>query len=241
MIDLESRRAHARDRADVVRRDRAGAARSRRCRIRPSPSCSCRPNLSPSVGALLATRRPRSPDEPESGRRTWPSSKASASAPCNSRPTGRGFSGAAAASARRCRSSTAARSPTRSAPCSIRSSVCAAASGSRRERRARVTFWTLVAPIARRGARPGRQASRRRCVRARGHAGLDPGAGPASSSRHRRRRGAPLPSASPTASSTPTRRCGRRPTCSQRNDRRAVGAVGARHLRRSADRAVPHR
>ena len=37
--------------------------------IRPSPSCSWRPNICRAAGAILATRRRRSPDEPESGPR----------------------------------------------------------------------------------------------------------------------------------------------------------------------------
>ena len=47
--------------------------------------------------------------------------------------------------------------------------------------------------VARRRARPGRQASRHHRVRARGHAGLDPGAGAAAPSRHRSGRGGPVP------------------------------------------------
>ena len=47
--------------------------------------------------------------------------------------------------------------------------------------------------IAHGRARPGRQASRRHRVRARGHAGLDPGAGAAPPSRHRSGRSRPVP------------------------------------------------
>ena len=57
-------------------------------------------------------------------------------------------------------------------------------------------------------------------VRARRHAGLDPGAGPAAPSRHRRPTRRTSSSASPATCSTPTRRCGRRPT------RSAAAAAG---------------
>ena len=78
----------------------------------------------------------------------------------------------------------------------------------------RVAFWTLVAPSRERSARPGRQAPR-----------PDARSSARSRWRGRRRRCSCITSASsptrricssvsPTASSTPTRRCGRRPTCS---------------------------
>ena len=86
-----------------------------------------------------------------------------------------------------------------------------------------------------RGAGPDRQASGRDRVRPRGHPGVDPGAGAVEPSRRRRGAGGPL-SAS------------RRPRALRRSDaapvvrrdpprrRRAGGALGAGHLRRPADR-----
>ena len=59
----------------------------------------------------------------------------------------------------------------------------AAACGYQPGETVRIAFWTMVAPIARRGAGSGRQASRRQRLRARGHAGVDPGAGAAAPSR----------------------------------------------------------
>ena len=56
----------------------------------------------------------------------------------------------------------------------------------------RISFWTVVAGSARGGARPGRQTSRQRRVRAGGYAGVDPGAGAVASSRHRSGRGRAL-------------------------------------------------
>ena len=104
----------------------------------------------------------------------------------------------------------------------------------------RIAFWTMVADIARGGARPRRQASRRHRVRAGGHAGLDPGAGAAASPRHRSGRGRPVPAP-------------RRPPAVCRTDaaavlrhhparrRRTAGAVAHGHFRRPADRAAAHR
>ena len=86
------------------------------------------------VGAILATRRPRTPDEPRSGRRIWRSSKARRRAVYSSKPTERASSAAGAVFARRSLWLPARRSPTRPVPCSIRSSACAAMCGFRRER-----------------------------------------------------------------------------------------------------------
>ena len=66
-------------------------------------------------------------------------------------------------------------------------------------------------PLARRSARSRRQASRRDGVRPRDHAGLDPGASAAAPPRDRRRATHTCSSASPIACSMPTRRCGRPP------------------------------
>ena len=48
----------------------------------------------------------------------------------------------------------------------------------------RIAFWTVVA-VSRRCPGPGRQASRRQCLRARRNIGVDPGAGAAAASRRR--------------------------------------------------------
>ena len=91
--------------------------------------------------------------------------------------------------------------------------------------------------VAQRGARPGRQAPRPDRLRARGHAGLDPGAGRSSiisASGPTRRTSS---SASPIACSTPTRRCGPRSEVLEPQRGRTVGALGARDLGRPADRA----
>ena len=94
--------------------------------------------------------------------------------------------------------------------------------------------------IPRGGARPGRQASRHHRIRAGGHAGVDPGAGAASSSRHRSGRSRPVPAS-------------RRPPAVCRADAAAVlryhparrrwtaGALAHGHFRRPADRAAAHR
>ena len=76
----------------------------------------------------------------------------------------------------------------------------------------RVAFWTLVASSRERRARPRRQASRHHRLRARGHAGLDPGAGAASPSRHRPGRSGPVPASRRPPALCRLRRCGRRRT-----------------------------
>ena len=129
------------------------------------------------------------------------------------RPTAPGFSAAGAASGHRCRSSTATRSPTRSARCSIRSSASGAACGLRR-----------VPPPGSRSRRSSRPRATRRSlwptsttIRQRLSA--------RSRWRGRRPRSSYTISAltpmrrissriSPAGSSTRTRRCGRRPQCS---------------------------
>ena len=193
------------------------------------------------VGALLATRRPRSPGEPRGlggaprrrrGRDAW--------ATCSSRPTARASSGAGAT----------IRTPIsvidgRPLSNTVGTVLDPIFSLRRRVRippgaTARVAFWTLVAPSRERGARPGRQAPRPDGLRARGHAGVDPGAGPAPSSRHRPRRGAPLPaSRQPRALLRPDAAAVLRRARAQRGG--PADALGARDLRRPADRAGPDR
>ena len=89
----------------------------------------------PDLGAILATRRRRSPAIRSCGRRISPWSKAKARATCNSRPIARVFSGVDRPFARPPPSPTAGRFPTRPVPCSIPSSACAGMCGFRAERR----------------------------------------------------------------------------------------------------------
>ncbi len=60
---------------------------------------------------------------------------------------------------------------------------------------ARIAFWTAAASSRQHGARRARQAPRRQRFRARQHARVDPGAGAASPPRHHRGRGQPVPEA----------------------------------------------
>jgi hypothetical protein len=142
---LELRQRGARDRGHLLRRARAGRPPPTRP-TRPSPSSSCRPNTSTPTGVLLATRRRRSPGEPE----IWAAHLAVVEGEAVGEPEietdrarflGRGRE----ACARRWPSWTACRSPARSAPCSTRSSRCAAACASAPGRSAHVAFWTMVA------------------------------------------------------------------------------------------------
>ena len=195
-------------------------------RTRPSPSSSCRPSSSPRAAALLATaRRARGAASPRSGRRISPWSKARRWASRDRdrpralprpRPRGphadRGGGRPAALRHRRHR----ARSHLRAAP--------PRADPARRRCARRLLDAGRV--LARRRARPRRQAPRRDAferaatlawtqaqVQLR-HLGID--ADEAASS-----------SVSPATSSTPTRRCGPRPTpCAA--ERRQPGALGAR-------------
>ena len=75
------------------------------------------------VGTILATRRPRSPGEARIGWRMWPSWKARRWAMCNSKPTARASSVAAAEFVGRFRWSAAHRSRIQPARCSIRSTT----------------------------------------------------------------------------------------------------------------------
>ena len=126
---------------------------------------------------------------------------------------------------------------TPSAPCSIRSSRCAAGCAFAPGGTARVAFWTVVASSREALLDADRQASRRQRLRARRDACLDAGAGAVAPSRHRVRRGDLFqrlaghvlyadPSLRPSSDAI------------LRGAGRAAGAVGARHLRRPADRAA---
>ena len=159
-----------------------------------------------------------------------------------SRPTARASSAAAASVAHADRGDgRPAALEHRRARCSIRSSRCAAACASPPGATARVAFWTLVAPSRAsvldlvdkhhdRSAfeRAATLAWTQAQVQLR-HLGIE------------RRRGAACSSASPATCSTPIRRCGRRPTRSSAARGAQSGALGARHLRRPADRAAAHR
>ena len=204
---------------------------------RPSPSCSSRPNSCPSSARCWRRAGAARPTEPE----VWAAHLAVVEGETvgdvqfetdRARFLGRGQTHAHA----RSRSSKAGRCPTPPAPCSI-----PIFSLRRRVRMppgatARVAFWTMVAPTRDEVARSGRQASRCRRLRTRRDAGLDPGAGAAAPSRHRRRRSASVPAARQPRALFRSRRCGRLADVLRRS---AAGrrAVGARHLRRPADRA----
>ncbi len=132
-----------------------------------------------------------------------------------SRPTARASSAAAARSrtpAAVMRRPAALRTPP--ARCSIPIFACAAACAIAAGQRRRASpSGRVVAPSRSDAARPRRQAPRPQRLRARGDAGLDAGAGAAAPSRHRRRaRPQPLPAPRRAACSTPTARCGPRPT-----------------------------
>ena len=83
--------------------------------------------------------------------------------------------------------------------------------------------------VARRGARPGRQAPRPDGVRARGHAGVDAGAGRSCITSVSVRTRRTSSSASPTTCSSPIRRCGPPPPCSSATSRdpRRSGPMGS--------------
>ena len=211
----------------------------------PSRSSSCRPSSCPQLNALLATRRPRSPEEPpiwaahvvavegERGRRRR-----------STRPTARASSAAGAASARRCRSIDGR--PLSNTAGSVLDPIFSL----RRARPARARAPPRASPSPRWSrrrasavARPRRQVSATRPtferVRRRSRWTAGPGRSCTTSASSPTRR--ICSSASPTASSTPIRRCGRRPRSCDAQRGGAVGALAARHLRRSADRAGAHR
>ena len=183
------------------------------------------------------------PTSPRSGPRISPWSKARASATPRSRPTARASS-AAAASVRD--ADRGGRRPAalehRRARCSTRSSPAPPRARSRRARTARVAFWTLVAPSRAKLLDLVDKHHDSQRVRARGHAGLDPGAGAArATSASSPSEAQPVPAPRRPRRSTPTRAA-----AVVRRDRAAApapqsGAVAARHLRRPADRAAAHR
>ena len=203
-------------------------------RIRPSPSCSCRPSIVAELGAhprhaaAALARRAGGLGGASRGRRRRERSASREIETDRARFLGRGREVRAPIAVMDGRPlsntvGTRARSDVRAAP---------AACGCRRARRRAIAFWTVVAPSRERGARPGRQASRRDRLRARGHAGLDAGAGAAAPSRHRCRTRRACSSGSPATCSTPIRRCGRRPTPS------AAAAARRRRCGRTASPAT---
>ena len=104
-------------------------------RIRPSRSCSSRPSTFPSSERIVATRRRRSPNEPE----VWAAHLAVVEGDARpetsrSKPIAPVSSAGAAPSAKQPPYATAGRFRTRSGRCSIPSSRSAAASWSRRAR-----------------------------------------------------------------------------------------------------------
>ena len=135
-------------------------------------------------GAILATRRRRSPEQ----REVWAAHHSVASGEGVGKAefeTDRArFLGRGLGVRTRPRRSTAAFCRGRPEPCSIRSSSCAGGSASRRARPRTSTsgHWSRVAGKA---ARRRRQDQRYQRVRPGGHARLDPGPSAAPSSRHR--------------------------------------------------------
>ena len=130
--------------------------------------------------------------------------------------------------------------PTRSARCSIRSSPCATACASRPAPPCASPSgrWSPNSREAVLDLVDKHRDSRR--VRAGSHAGVDPGAGAAPSSRHRSGRSGPVP-----APRRPSAVCRTGAAAVLRHHparcRRAAGAVAHGHFRRPADRAAAHR
>ena len=208
-------------------------------RIRHSPSCLSKRSLLPKLGAILATRRRRSPERTQ----VWAAHLAVVEGETvggaqfetdRARFLGRG---------RESRTPIAvidgAALQLRSAPCSIRSSVFAAVFGSQ-PGRPPASHSGRLSPFTRRSARSRRQASRCHGVRPRDHAGLDPGTSATPSPRHRRRTKRIFFSASPAVCSMPIRRCGRSPKCSYAAAAQSR-CLGPSDLRGPADRPGPRR
>ena len=181
-------------------------------RIRPSRNCSCRRNIVADVGALLATRRRRSPTEtPRCGPRTGGGGRRLVGQlefetdRARFLGRGRGLRDAVAVST--------------AAPLSEHGGTVLDPMFALRRRvriragaTARVAFWTMVAASRTEAAGSGRQASRRDRVRARGNARVDPGASAAASPGVNDRTRPACSSGSRATCSTAIRRCARRPT-----------------------------
>ena len=248
--DAEVRRVTLTNLGDAGARDRADVATPRSCSRRPAADARPpgvlqavrrRPSSSPSCDALArhapAARRRTSR---RSGRRT------------SSAVEGETVGGVAVRdrpgalprprprrSARRCRSidgRPAVEHGGRGARSDLQPAAPRAAR--RRARRARVTFSTLVAPSREAALDLADKYRDAGDLRARRHAGLDAGAGPAAPSRHRR------PTRRTSSSGSPSRILYSDPAlrAAAGRARRATragqsGALGARHLGRPADRA----
>ena len=233
-MSLDEPRERARgDRADLVRRDRAGAPAARRRASRVLEACSCRRSSSPSSDALLATRLTRAPDEPRGlGGPPAPSWKARrVGAPQyetdRARFLGRGRGIRTPMSMIDGRPLSNTTGAVLDPIFSLRRRVRLAAGRDARASRSR--RWSRRS----RGAAldlADKYRDPTTFERAR-DAGLDAGAGPAPPSRHRARRGAPLPATSPTAIlySDPT------PAAVARD----AGAQRAAAIRRSGHTASP--
>ena len=166
----------------------------------------------PEIGVILATRRRRSPAEPEAWAAHLVVVEGTRTASCSSRRIAHVSSDARGSCARPSRSRTAASCRAATAPCSTRSSACAAACGWRPARRC---AWRSGRWSHRRVARcsTSRTSTATRAAFDRAatlawtqgqvelhHLGIASGRGDCSSS------------ASPVTCSTAIRRCGRRPT-----------------------------
>jgi len=144
------------------------------------------------VGAILATRRRRSPAEPQIWRPIMQSSKAEALGKPEIETTEPGFSAAGAGSGGRSRVLDGRRLSntvgTVLDPVFVLRQRVRVPAGAT----VHVAFWTSTGIVARERARPGGQASRAERLRTRIHAGLDSGAGAAAPSRHRCGRSQPV-------------------------------------------------
>ena len=218
--------ARARDRAHLLCRDSRWRGRPTTWRIPPSPNCSWRPSSCRSLGALLATRRRRSAADPQVwaahlavvegegvGRRAVRNRPRPLPRPRPDDPHAGGDRRRLAALEHRRRG---ARSDLQPAPA--------------RAHPARRHGAHLVlddgGSVARRGARPRRQASRRAGLRARGDAGLDPGADAAAPSGHRRRRRASLPAPRQSRPLFRSARCGPPPDVLRARQPQGLDACG---------------
>ena len=146
------------NRADLLCRNRCWRRRPTTWRIRLSPSCSWKRSSSPSLGAILATRRRRSAGDPQVWAAHLAVVEGETSAMCSSKPIGRAFWGAGKRIERQPQCTTAGRFPTRRAR--ARSDLQPApprADPARRHRAHRVL--DDGGAIARGGARSRRQAS----------------------------------------------------------------------------------
>ena len=236
----QQRQAGSRDRGHLLCRDRHRLARRTTAPTRPSPRCPSRREYVARFGAILATRRRRSPDQLGSlggasfgrfGRRCGKGGVRDRPRPLP-RP--------------RARRSDAGRGDRRTPPVALdrsraRSGLRAAPAGPPRAGRSRAhRLLDVGRRVPGRAARRRRQDQRHQRVRPGGHARLDPGAGAAPSSRHRSGRGERVPA--PRRTSHLCRALAAAVLGSDHARRRtAIRPVAAEHLGRPADHPAAHR